>query len=168
MSTTPYQMEPFSDFKSETTQTLYKQGLDTVKSYLGQTYGLVINGQRVYSEKKMNSLNPSNHSEVVGTIHQASVKDAEQAIQAALTRFESWKHVDPFVRSDVLFKTAAIIRRRKFEFSALLTIEAGKPWPEADADVAEAIDFLEYYGRQMRALTRIDDVILSQIGRAHV
>jgi 1-pyrroline-5-carboxylate dehydrogenase len=162
MSTTPYQMEPFSDFTLESTQTLYKQGLHTVQSYLGQTYGLVIDGQRVYSEKKMDSLNPSNHSQVVGTIHQASLKEAEQAIQAALKSFESWKHVDPLVRADVLFKAAAIIRRRKFEFSALLTIEAGKPWAEADADVAEAIDFLEYYGRQMRAMTRIDDVILSR------
>ncbi len=63
--------------------------------------------------------------------------------------FKTWKKVDPAIRADVLFKAAAIIRRRKFEFSALLTKEAGKPWNEADADTAEAIDFLEYYGRQM-------------------
>ncbi len=162
MSTTPYQMEPFTDFTIESNQLKYRQGLNIVESYLGNVYPLVINGQRVHSEKKMDSLNPSNHKEVVGTIHQASIKEADMAIQAALTRFESWKHVDPEVRADVLFKSAAIIRRRKFEFSALLTIEAGKPWAEADADVAEAIDFLEYYGRQMRQMTRVDDAILSR------
>lgn len=162
MSTTPYQMEPFSDFSSPAVQTQYKQGLELVKSYLGNTYPLIINGERVFSKKTMDSVNPANHKEVVGTIHQASLEEAEHAIQVALKRFESWKHVDPLVRADVLFKAAAIIRRRKFEFSALLTIEAGKPWAEADADVAEAIDFLEYYGRQMRAMTRVDDVILSR------
>jgi 1-pyrroline-5-carboxylate dehydrogenase len=162
MSTTPYQMEPFSDFKDEAILKKYKQGLKTVKSYLGQVYPLIINGQRIYSKKIMDSFNPAHHQEVVGSIHQATLQEADMAIQAALDRFESWKLVDPLVRADVLFKAAAIIRRRKFEFSALLTIEAGKPWAEADADVAEAIDFLEYYGRQMRSLTRIDDVILSR------
>ncbi len=162
MSTTPYQMEPFTDFTLKDNQVKYEEGLKLVKSYLGQTYPLIINGERVYSETIMDSLNPSNHSEVVGSIHQASIKETQHAISSALHAFESWKKVDPFIRADVLFKAAAIIRKRKFEFSALLTIEAGKPWSEADADVAEAIDFLEYYGRQMRSMTRVDDVILSR------
>lgn len=162
MSTTPYQMEPFSDFSLEINQKKYKEGLAFVESGLGKCYPLIINGERVISDVTMESLNPSNHSQIIGVIHQASLKEAEMAMQAALTRFESWKRVDPLVRADVLFKAAAIIRRRKFEFSALLTLEAGKPWAEADADVAEAIDFLEYYGRQMRTLTRVDDVILSR------
>jgi len=84
------------------------------------------------------------------------------AMEAALAAFESWKNVPAEVRADVLFKAAAIIRRRKFEFNALLTKEAGKPWAEADGDTAEAIDFLEYYGRQMLSLDRIDDVVLSR------
>ncbi len=73
-------------------------------------------------------------------------------MQEAVTAFESWKKVKPEIRADVLFKAAAIIRRRKHEFSALLTKEAGKPWNEADADTAEAIDFLEFYARQMLTL----------------
>ena len=162
MSTTPYQMEPFTDFTLKDNQVKYEEGLKLVKSYLGRTYPLIINGERVYSETIMDSLNPSNHKEIVGSIHQASVKETQRAITSALHAFESWKKVDPFIRADVLFKAAAIIRKRKFEFSALLTIEAGKPWSEADADVAEAIDFLEYYGRQMRSMTRVDDVILSR------
>ena len=73
-------------------------------------------------------------------------------MEAADEAFETWKKVKPEIRADVLFKAAAIIRRRKHEFSALLSKEAGKPWNEADADTAEAIDFLEYYGRQMLRL----------------
>ncbi|WP_232426332.1 aldehyde dehydrogenase family protein, partial [Cytobacillus praedii] len=73
----------------------------------------------------------------------------KKAMQAAVEAFKTWKKVKAETRADVLFKAAAIIRRRKHEFSALLTKEAGKPWNEADADTAEAIDFLEFYARQM-------------------
>ena len=79
---------------------------------------------------------------------------AEQAMQAALTTFESWKKWKPEHRANILFRAAAIIRRRKHEFSAYLVKEAGKPWKEADADTAEAIDFIEYYGRQMLRLKK--------------
>ena len=58
----------------------------------------------------------------------------------------------PEMRADILFRAAAIVRRRKHEFSAIIVKEAGKPWNEADADTAEAIDFIEYYARQMLKL----------------
>src|SRR3954471_21677835 len=77
---------------------------------------------------------------------------AEKAMHAALTTFETWKKWKPEHRANILFKAAAIMRRRKHEFSAYLVKEAGKPWNEADADTAEAIDFIEYYGRQMLRL----------------
>ena len=157
-----YKTEPLIDFTIEENQKAFQKGLDTVRGYLGKTYDLVIDGKRIKTEKHMKSLNPSNHQEIIGTISQASIEHADMALDAALIAFESWKHVLPEVRADVLFKSAAIIRRRKFEFAALMTLEAGKPWHEADADVAEAIDFLEYYGRQMLNLDRIDDVVLSR------
>jgi len=157
-----YQTEVFTNFSKEENINLYHKGIDTVKSYLGRSYDLVIDGKRIKTDKQMKSINPSKHSEVIGTISQASIEHANLALNVALKAFESWKFVKAEVRADVLFKAAAIIRRRKFEFSALLTFEAGKPWPEADADVAEAIDFLEYYGRQMLGLERIDDSILSR------
>lgn len=157
-----YQTEPLTDFTNEVNIKKYEEGLRIVEGYLGQTYDLIIDGKRVKTAKKMVSLNPAKHSEIVGSIYQAGIKEAEDAMQVALRAFETWKRVDPKVRADVLFKAAGIIRRRKFEFAALMTKEAGKPWPEADADVAEAIDFLEYYGRQMLSLTRIDDVVLSR------
>ena len=157
-----YQTEPLTDFTKEENIKKYEEGLKIVESYLGQTYPIIIDGKRVKTAKTMVSENPANHKEKVGTIYQAGIEEAELAMQSALKAFETWKKVDPKVRADVLFKAAGILRRRKYEFAALMTKEAGKPWPEADADVAEAIDFLEYYGRQMLSLTRIDDPILSR------
>jgi 1-pyrroline-5-carboxylate dehydrogenase len=157
-----YQTEPLTDFSKKENLTKYEDALKLVEGYLGATYPLIIDGQAVETGDLYVSVNPANHKEVIGKIHQASIKNAEKAMEVALERFETWKKVPAKVRADVLFKAAAIVRRRKFEFSALMTKEAGKPWPEADADVAEAIDFLEYYGRQMLELEERDKVTLSR------
>src|SRR5699024_9700358 len=103
-------------------------------------------------DKKLASTNPSDKNEIIGNVSQASRDLAEQAMNTAKETFKTWRKVKPEFRADVLFKAAAIVRRRKFEFSALLTKEAGKPWNDADADVAEGIDFMEYYARQMLTL----------------
>ncbi|WP_066298854.1 L-glutamate gamma-semialdehyde dehydrogenase [Bacillus sp. FJAT-29937] len=145
----PYKHEPFTDFSIEENKNAYLEAIQYVEGYLGQDYPLVIGGEKVTTDSKIVSYNPANKQEVIGSVSKASQDLAEKAMQAAVTAFESWKKVKPEVRADVLFKAAAIIRRRKHEFSALLTKEAGKPWNEADADTAEAIDFLEYYARQM-------------------
>ena len=157
-----YKTEPILDYSSIENAKNYKAGLAKVRSYLNKDYDLIIDGERVATSTRYTSVNPANHQEVVGRISQASIKEADQAIQVALERFESWKKTPAHFRADVLFKAANIIRKRRFEFNALLTIEAGKPWAEADGDVAEAIDFLEYYGRQMLQLERIDDTVLSR------
>jgi len=144
-----YKHEPFTDFSVEANRLDYMNALQTVEGYLGQDYDLVIGEERITTENKIVSYNPSNKREVIGRVSKANKELAEKAMQAAVQAFKTWKKVKPEFRADVLFKAAAIIRRRKHEFSALLTKEAGKPWEEADADTAEAIDFLEYYGRQM-------------------
>jgi len=145
----PYKHEPFTDFKIAENREAYVTGLQRVESYLGKAYDLVIGGERISTEDKIVSINPSKKEEVIGRVSKASRAQAEQAMQAAVEAFKTWRKEKPETRADVLFKAAAIIRRRKHEFSALLTKEAGKPWNEADADTAEAIDFLEYYARQM-------------------
>ncbi|HYK72514.1 MAG TPA: L-glutamate gamma-semialdehyde dehydrogenase [Pseudoneobacillus sp.] len=145
----PYKHEPFTNFADETNRNAYLKGLQSVESYLGQDYPLVIGGEYITTEDKIASYNPSNKEELIGRVSKANRELAEQAMQAAVETFKTWKKVKPETRADVLFKAAAIIRRRKHEFSALLTKEAGKPWNEADADTAEAIDFLEFYARQM-------------------
>ena len=157
-----YKTEPLTDFTNKENLKKFEEAIEFVKGYLGKTYPLIIDGELVESNNLYTSLNPADHTEVIGKIHQADLSHASDAMDAALKAFETWKKVSAKMRADVLFKSAAIIRKRKFEFSALMTLEAGKPWPEADADTAEAIDFLEYYGRQMLLLERADDQTLSR------
>lgn len=144
-----YKHEPFTDFSVEENKQAYLEALKKVESQLGANYPLIIGGERITTEEKIVSYNPAKKTEVIGSVSKASKDLAEKAMQEADKAFKSWKKVKPEIRADVLFKAATIIRRRKHEFSAWLTKEAGKPWNEADADTAEAIDFLEYYGRQM-------------------
>ncbi|MDR0136216.1 L-glutamate gamma-semialdehyde dehydrogenase [Metabacillus idriensis] len=148
----PYKHEPFTDFTNEENKKAYQEALQKVEGYLGQDYPLYIGAEKVTTDDKIVSYNPADKEEVIGRVSKASRDHAEKAMQEASAAFESWKKVKPEIRADVLFKAAAIIRRRKHEFSALLTKEAGKPWNEADADTAEAIDFLEFYARQMLKL----------------
>ncbi|MEW9502021.1 L-glutamate gamma-semialdehyde dehydrogenase [Jeotgalibacillus marinus] len=148
----PYKHEPFTDFSVKENKKAFEEGLQTVESYLGQDYPLIIGGERVITEEKIVSYNPGKKNEVVGRVSKANQDIAEKAMQVADEAFKTWRKVKPEIRADILFRAAAIVRRRKHEFSALLVKEAGKPWNEADADTAEAIDFLEYYGREMLAL----------------
>ena len=139
--------EPFTDFSKEENRALYRAGLEKVRSRLGETYPLRIGGSPVLTDKRITSLNPGNPSEVVGSLASAGVAEADRAIAAALEAFKEWAAWSPEARARVIVKAAAIMRRRKYEFSALMTLEVGKAWAEADADTAEAIDFLEYYAR---------------------
>src|SRR5216684_1767936 len=97
---------------------------------------------------KKKSTNPSRPSEVIGVFQDASKEQAAQAVEAASKYFDVWKKVPAETRAKYLFKTAQIIRERKFELGALVCFEVGKSWIEADADVAETIDFCEFYGRE--------------------
>ncbi|MED4454732.1 L-glutamate gamma-semialdehyde dehydrogenase [Metabacillus fastidiosus] len=147
-----YKHEPFTNFSEEENRRLFTESLRYVQSYLGNDYDLVINGKRIATKDKIVSVNPANHDEIIGTVSKATVELAEKAMKSADETFQTWRKTDPEMRADILFRSAAIVRRRKHEFSALLVKEAGKPWNEADADTAEAIDFMEYYGRQMLAV----------------
>lgn len=144
-----YTPEPLTDFSKEENRKAFQEALDLVKSRLGKEYPLVINGEKIYTEKKIVSYNPAKKDEVVGYVSKASQELADRAIKEAADVFEDWKNWAPDARARLLFKAAAIMRRRKHEFSAMMVYEAGKSWVEADADTAEAIDFMEYYGRQM-------------------
>ncbi|MCY0875194.1 MAG: L-glutamate gamma-semialdehyde dehydrogenase [Firmicutes bacterium] len=154
-----YQNEALVDFSRPENKDRMRQALALVKSQLGRSYDLVIGGQHVSTEAKIKSEDPSDVSQVVGYVAKANQAQAEQAMAAALQAFESWKHVDGTVRSRYMLKVAALLRRRKFEFSAWMCYEAGKTWAEADADVAEAIDFLEFYSREMIRLNERQPLI---------
>lgn len=146
---TAFRNEPFTDFSKEENRKAFEASLAKVESELGKHYPLIIGGEEVTTENKITSYNPSNKEEVVGVVSKANQELAEKAMQAATKAFNKWKKVPGEKRARYLFKAAAIMRRRKHEFSAWLVKEAGKSWAEADADTAEAIDFLEFYGREM-------------------
>jgi len=99
------------------------------------------------------SWNPARPSQIVGTRRRATVADADHAVEAAYRAFSTWRRVDPEERARYLLRTAAILRNRIYEFSAWMTYEVSKSWLEAYADTAEAIDFLEFYAREMIRLS---------------
>ncbi|SDR11302.1 delta-1-pyrroline-5-carboxylate dehydrogenase [Virgibacillus subterraneus] len=145
----PYKHEPFTDFTVEENRSAMLEALKKIEADLGKEYPLIIGGERITTDDKIVSVNPAKKDEVVGYVSKANQELAEQAMKVADTTFETWRKSDPKFRADILFRSAAIVRRRKHEFTAHLIKEGGKPWKEADADTAEAIDFMEYYGRQM-------------------
>ncbi|GAK05898.1 LOW QUALITY PROTEIN: delta-1-pyrroline-5-carboxylate dehydrogenase [Geomicrobium sp. JCM 19037] len=145
----PYTHEPFTNFQDEENKAAIEEAIRYVKGELGKEYPLIIGGERITTNEKITSINPADHSEIIGTVSKASKDLAEQAMEKAQEAFKTWSRWTPEARANVLFRAAAISRRRKHEFSAWMVYEIGKPWKEADADSAEAIDFLEYYARQM-------------------
>ncbi|RLL47782.1 L-glutamate gamma-semialdehyde dehydrogenase [Oceanobacillus piezotolerans] len=148
----PFKHEPFTDFDNQKNKEEFESALKLVESELGKDYPLVINGERIYTEDKLVSINPNDKDQVVGKVSKATKEHVDQAMDAALEAFTTWRKMPAAARADVLFRAAAIVRRRKHEFSAWLVYDAGKPWNQADGDTAEGIDFLEYYGRQMLEL----------------
>ena len=145
----PYRPEPFTNFTEEQNMKAINEALENVQAELGRDYPLVIGGEKIMTEKKLVSINPSAKDEVIGRTASASQELAEKAMQNAAETFKTWSRVPAEHRSRYLSRAAAILRRRKHEFSAWLMLEAGKSRAEADADTAEAIDFMEYYARQM-------------------
>lgn len=154
MTVEAYVSEPLTNFSLPENVKSMHTALEWVKAHLGQTYPLVIGGKRVQTPEHIVSINPAKPSQIVGKAAKATVGHIDEALAAAWDTFPSWKKTHGPVRARILFKAAAIMRRRKFELSAWEILEAGKSWGEADADVAEAIDFLEYYGRQMERLSQ--------------
>lgn len=148
-----FQNEPFTNFDADTNREAMRQALAQINEQLGQTYPLRIGAEQIVTDDLSQSLNPAHPDQIVGHFARATTAHADQAIQAAHTAFASWRRVSPGQRANYLFKAAAIMRRRKFEFAAWMVYEVSKSWAEADADVAEAIDFMEYYAREMLRLS---------------
>ena len=145
----PFVNEAYRDFSKSDVWTSAQAALAKVRGELGREYPLWIAGQQHKTGDFLISTNPSYPSEIVARAHKATATLAAHAIEDAAAFFPEWRRTAPEFRADLLFRTAALLRERKYEFDAWLVVEAGKTWPEAEAEIAEAIDFCEYYGREM-------------------
>ncbi len=143
-----FRNEPFTNFKDPDAARRMRHAVDEVAAHLGREYDLSIGGERIKTTGKIRSLNPARPAQVVGLHQKAEAEHAEAAMTAALRAFDSWSRTSAAERASLLLNAAAIIRNRKFEFMAWLTYEVGKNWAEADADIGETIDFLEFYARE--------------------
>jgi RHH-type proline utilization regulon transcriptional repressor/proline dehydrogenase/delta 1-pyrroline-5-carboxylate dehydrogenase len=145
---TRFHNEPPSDFAKDEVRRQMQVALDRVRGEFGRTYPLVINGESITTPQTIDSLNPSHSAQIVGKVAKATIAHAEQAIQAAKAAFDAWRDTEPAVRAEYLRKIARGFRDRRFELAAWIVHETGKPWRESDADVAEAIDFCEFYAAE--------------------
>jgi 1-pyrroline-5-carboxylate dehydrogenase len=148
--------EPFTDFTKEDNARAMRRAIEKVRGQLGREYDLIIGGKRIKTQDKIRSLNPAKPSQVVGVHQKAGAEHVESAMQAALKAFESWSKLSVEERAGLLFRAADLLRERKHEFSAWMIFEVSKNWAEADGDVGETIDFLEYYGRLALRLAKIE------------
>jgi 1-pyrroline-5-carboxylate dehydrogenase len=149
MMTTEFRNEPLTDFTKPEHAAAMRAAIDKVKTQLGQEYPLVIGGERIKTDGKIDSINPANRTQIVGRFNKATKELANRAVETASKTFETWKNVPTEERAQLLFRVAELMRARKHELSAWMIHEVAKTWPEADGDTAEAIDFLEFYARDM-------------------
>ncbi|NJN15828.1 MAG: L-glutamate gamma-semialdehyde dehydrogenase [Oscillochloris sp.] len=140
-----FRNEPFGDFSER--RAAMQRALRTVSGQFGATYPLVIGGEHIVTAEKLASINPADPKKVVGYVGKAGQEHAHHALRAAEAAFPTWSRTPVEARALVLQRAAAIMRRRKEELAAWMVYEVSKTWGEADADVAEAIDFCEWYAR---------------------
>ena len=152
----PFVNEPFTDFSREENARKMHAALEKVRGQLGREYDLIIGGKHAKTQDKIKSINPAKPSQLVGLHQKAGKEQVEPAMQAALKAFETWSRTPVEERAALLFRTGDLLRERKFEMMAWLVFEVSKNWAEADGDIAETIDFCEYYSREALRLSKIE------------
>jgi 1-pyrroline-5-carboxylate dehydrogenase len=143
-----FKNEPLTDFNKPEQKAAMDLAIAKVLGEIGREHPLVIGGERITGLKTFSSINPAHKDQVLGKFQEGSAEHVERAMEVAWAAFESWKRQPVETRAGLLFKAAQLMRERKHEFSAVMILEVGKTWAEADADTAEAIDFMEFYGRE--------------------
>jgi 1-pyrroline-5-carboxylate dehydrogenase len=151
--------EPMIDWTNPENVRKMQAAIEKVRAELGREYDLVIGGRRIKTGDTAPSLNPAKPSQVVGVHHQAGPAEVEPAMQAALKAFETWSRTTTQERTTLLFRVAQLLRERKFELEAWLVFEVGKNYFEADADIAELIDFTMMYAIEALRLDQAKTVV---------
>ncbi|MBI3875915.1 MAG: proline dehydrogenase family protein, partial [Verrucomicrobia bacterium] len=147
--------EPPTDFTLPAEREKIRMALKQLRASPGQKQPLVIANKSVATREWTPSLNPANQCEIIGHAARATVADAEAALVAARAAQPKWARTPVAERAAILERVATLMRRDKAALTVLEILESGKNWPEADADVAEAIDFCNFYAAEMRALGRL-------------
>jgi 1-pyrroline-5-carboxylate dehydrogenase len=154
-----FRNESVTDFSQPDNRHAMEEALKKVRTEFGREYPLRIGGLEIFTGDKLISVNPSNTKETVGIHHKATAQLANRVVEESYAAFPQWAATPEKERVRMAVEVARQIRLRKFEFDAWLVYEAGKTWPEADADVSEAIDFCEYYAREMERLSGPQPVV---------
>jgi len=141
-----------TDFAIATHRSDAEAAITSVRQQLGQPYWPLINGEQMQTETKIQSVNPSNPTEIVGTVGQIDIAQAEDAIAAAKTAFQTWQRTPAKARADILRRAADLLEAHRHELNAWMVFEAGKPLQQADVEVSEAVDFCRYYAAEMERL----------------
>jgi 1-pyrroline-5-carboxylate dehydrogenase len=154
-----FRNEPYEDWNDPDAVRRMEEALEKVRSQLGRTYPLVVDGEEIHEGDLLDSVNPANPSQVVGRFVQADRALGEQAIEKSHRAFQEWSRVPYHERAAILFRAADIMRQRKLELAAWMVFEVSKSWTEAVADAAELIDFCDYYARMMMRLGGPQEVV---------
>jgi 1-pyrroline-5-carboxylate dehydrogenase len=161
---TEFRNEPNIDFSQESNINAFREALQMVRAEFGKTYPMVIGSEQIHLDGVFPSVNPACPSEVIGYFANGGAEHADMAVEAANVAYQSWQHSSAEKRGSMVLSVAAEMRRRKFEFCAMLVLEAGKSWAESDGDVSESIDFMEYYARQILRIADSSDMLGTSSG----
>ena len=149
----PFRNEPLLDFSRQENRSRFARTLKETRQRFGRDYLLWVGGEETETKEWLESINPAAPTETIGRVAVAGREEAERALASAADFFPEWRNTSVKERAAVLFRAAELMRRRRMELAGWELFEVGKGWREADADVAEAIDYLEYYGREMMRLS---------------
>jgi len=167
-SIAPFRNEPIRSFATLEERAGMNEALGRVRRTFGSTYPLVIGGERISGAGTIPSVNPAHPGEVIGDVVAGSREDVDEALDAATAAFAGWSRTPVADRADLLFRAAAAVREHKDWYNALMVFEVGKTWIEAEADTAEAIDFLEYYAREALRLAAVPPLVPSPLPEDNV
>ncbi len=159
--TDQFRNEPFTDFNKDEHRAAFMAALEEVRGEFGRTYPLLIGDEEIVLDDTFASNDPNRPQQVLGHLSNGTVEHAQRALEAATEAFRSWSRVPVRERAEMIEEAARRMQARKHYFSAWMVYEVGKSWAEADADTAEAIDFLRYYARQMIRMDEEADSLLA-------